>query len=435
MGEVSWRQLGELVGSAKLVLADFDLSMPIAHRCENRIEDVLVAIAIAELGGIEAPIDHRIAEPEWDRRLERLGGQVLTSQKKQSIRRTPRSTSSKPPTNIASTSVTPGVILWTSGTTSSPKGVHLSHEAWLANAAAKLKAAPQCKEDIRLTVLPITHAYARTCDLGTWLLSGSTLAITLGYAGLIEAAAKTRPTLINCVPSMAYRLLEEGSTPKGLEGLRMLGVGGAALSEEAFAAWRKRGVTVIQGYGLTETGPVICSASPANASPGLVGDFVAGWESRIVDGELHVRGPQAMEGYWRDEVATSQKRDAEGWILTGDEVRWDHETNQMRILGRVDDVIVLENGRKIHPTAVEQKVQRCSGVRHAMLIRRDALEIWIDGSLAETDLAGSLSQEFGVRFDLRFFDPPLSLRAGELTPKQTIRREVIRKRFAPGRNP
>ena len=98
---------------------------------------------------------------------------------------------------------------------------------------------------------------------------------------------------------------------------------------------------MIQGYGLTETSPVICSAGPGNAAPGLVGGFVEGWEHQIRDGRLWVRGPHLMLGYWGDPLATKARLDSDGWFDTGDLVELDAAFGQLRILGRADDVIVF----------------------------------------------------------------------------------------------
>src|SRR6056297_683201 len=151
------------------------------------------------------------------------------------------------------------LILWTSGTTAEPRGVSLSGGALRANAAGKLAAAPQTTDDRRLTVLPLWHSYARTCDLGTWLQSGCGLAVSLGWNGLAERAPHTAPTLLNVVPRLAMRLLDADDEPLrkrltklGLGQLRMLGCGGAPLAANDFLALQDAGLCVIHGYGLTE---------------------------------------------------------------------------------------------------------------------------------------------------------------------------------------
>ncbi|MEM9587965.1 MAG: AMP-binding protein, partial [Planctomycetota bacterium] len=332
------------------------------------------------------------------------------------------------------------LVLMTSGTTSQAKGVTLSHQNLLGNAAAKLACVPQSTDDVRLTSLPLSHAYARTCDLGTWLLSGSTLAIGLGWEAWTSLAPAVRPTLANVVPSLADRLMECADDGIPGEKLRLLGCGGAALSAKAFARWQRRGVIVIQGYGLTEASPVIASATPANASPGLVGTPVQEWETKIVDGVLYARGPHTMLGYWNDPDATARVVDSEGWLCTGDNVEWDEATGQLRLLGRADEVVVFSNGRKLHPSTLERALAGITGVRHAMVDadskRRNPI-VWLDTD-PDVSLGGArprIEELLQVHVpwltsipEIRRFDPSLSFESGELTAKGTPRRNVIRQR-------
>jgi long-chain acyl-CoA synthetase len=247
-----------------------------------------------------------------------------------------------------------------------------------------------------------------------------------------------RPTLINTVPSLADRMLQEDSTSLGLDRLRLLGCGGAAISAPSFHQWKERGVTVIQGYGLTETSPVICSATPENASPGLVGELVAGWESQVRDGQFFVRGAHTMLGYWENAKATSVKVDGDGWLATGDLVEQDAVTGQLRILGRVDDVIVLDNGRKILPAAIERIVEQIEHVRHAMLVNRDGPQLWFDADDDADDQAieSEIDQTLSKHSDCRGcaahrFRPSLCEARGELTAKGTIRRaQIFENRFS-----
>jgi long-chain acyl-CoA synthetase len=322
-------------------------------------------------------------------------------------------------------------VLWTSGTTGVPRGVTLSSQNLVGNAAAKLIAVPQSHSDRRLCVLPLSHAYARTCDFGTWLLSGCELAIAFGYSGLARLSPEFRPTLINVVPSLAERLLQDAEL-QGLDQLRLLGCGGAGLSEAAFDRWHARGVTVIQGYGLTEASPVICSATPQDARAGFVGRFVQGWESAIRDQQLFVRGPHVMLGYWNDPQATARRIDRDGWLATGDLVQHDGESGQLKILGRADDVIVLPTGKKIHPATVERSAEQVAGVGHAMLTYDRTLQLWFDAEKScETgrvtrnlrELLDTMESLRGC--ELHRFDPPLRQELGELTAKGTICRNRI----------
>ena len=449
---ISWRQLASAVLLTSIDLKsrfDAQPSLPrrIGHASDNTIVDVILALAAMVVHAVEVPLDHRLDSEEIERRFGRVGGHWINTDDRARITARVQDSTDQPASSsdllrdvtwlhsVPPSLDDPSLILWTSGTTGTPQGVTLSQRALIGNAAAKLAAVPQTSSDVRITVLPLSHAYARTCDFGTWLLSGCGLGLTLGYAGLKRMARPLQPQLINTVPSIAYRLLQE--CPHGLQRLRLLGCGGAPISRQAFREWKDRGVTVIQGYGLTETGPVICSATPENAAAGLVGDFVDGWESRIIDGQLSVRGPHLMLHYWNDEAATWRKIDADGWLSTGDLVERDEASQQLRILGRVDEVIVLDSGIKISPSTIEREIERIEGVGHALLHFRDDLQLWFDLTQdAELEtVRDSIAKHLHSSIELRNcsihqFSPPLAASSGELTTKGTIRRvQIVKNRF------
>lgn len=438
---ISWRQLGQMVAS---VAGNLDrvwrdqptLPRRIGHASDNSLADVLVALASMVTAAVEVPIEHRLDTDEIKSRWERIGGHWLDKpQRARWVAEALATEGEQHPLvdrlRLARRDADePSLVLWTSGTTGRPQGVTLSQRNLCGNAAAKLAAVPQTGEDLRLCVLPLCHAYARTCDFGTWLLSGCTLALALGFDGWQDLAPLVRPTLANTVPSLGDRLLRGNARELGLDRMRLLGCGGAAMSKPAFIAWKDRGVTVIQGYGLTETSPVICSATPEEARAGLVGKFVAGWEHEIRDGRLFVRGHHNMLGYWGDDTATAARIDGEGWLDTRDLVEIDATTQQLRILGRADDVIVLASGRKLNPWPIEHELEQIDGVRHAMLVgRQGRLELWIDheDGFDRESLTPALQarppwqRPSGV---LRC-EPPLSITAGELTAKGTKRRGMI----------
>ena len=341
----------------------------VGHLVSNRPEDILLSLACQMAGMTEVPIDftggESYAHTCWSR-IERAADSAtvwLDPNSKRQIVSAARGESAGPLPRVDPNS--DALILWTSGTTNEPKGVVLSHAALSANASAKLKAVPQHPNDIRLTLLSIAHAYARTSDLGTWLISGCRLAIAPGFAGFIEYSSLA-PTLINSVPSLADRIFEQSGR---IHSLRLLGCGGAAMSLESFDAWTALGVTVIQGYGLTEAGPVISSQTPEDSIVDSVGGFVDGWEHRIENQQLLVRGPHVMNRYWGDETATRQILDADGWLDTGDLASLDADSGQLHILGRIDDRIVLTNGHNIDPQAIEQAVQCVPGVQNAIVTK------------------------------------------------------------------
>lgn len=334
----------------------------------------------------------------------------------------------------------PSLVLWTSGTTAEPRGVILSPRNLFTNALAKLRAVPQSTTDHRLSVLPISHAYARTGDMGTWLLSGGIWTIDLGTQSLDRIDGANLPTHINCVPSIARSVGERlHAGDPALSRLRVLGCGGAAMDRETFERFRQQGVVVIQGYGCTETSPVIFSARAETAGdlrPECVGEPVDGWEIRVQNGRLFVRGPGVMAGYLDEPEATSQKIDQDGWLDTGDLVE-EVECGRFKILGRADDVIVLENGFKIHPQTIEPILNALLDVEHAIIlphpqeliiaIQPRLIDDSWNQSMIETTVADLLPP--GTKRRIMLIDPPLSYERGELTAKGTAKRNAVKIRL------
>jgi long-chain acyl-CoA synthetase len=268
-------------------------------------------------------------------------------------------------------------ILFTSGTSGPAKGVVLSHRNLMSNAAAKLDAMPQFASDVRLNVLPFSHAYARTCEVSTWAMTGGALVASKSIDQFWRDAPVVCPNLINAVPHVFETLYQRiVATPNPSvsalhqalgDGIRMLACGGAALHENVFNTFARLGFPIYQGYGLTETSPVICSNRVGSARPATVGPAIQGIEIRLDDQQqLLVRGENVMLGYYRDPSSTAEKiRD--GWLATGDlAVR--EPDGHYRILGRRDDMIVLSTGRKVAPQPIETILAADDAFRQVILV-------------------------------------------------------------------
>ena len=330
------------------------------HACGNTREGVIVALASLRAGTIEVPLDPQSHAAQRESQIRCVDGRWYE----------PSS-----PGRLASFDIEPNhspdaaaIILFTSGSTGQPRGVTLSRRNLFSNAAAKLAAVPQSSADVRLTLLPLWHAYARTCDMMTWLLSRCTLAIGLGWDGLVSLGDEVSPTMMNTVPSLASRLDQYAGDSRFLQTLRVLGCGGATMPPAVFQSYRSRGITVIHGYGLTEMSPVVCSATPTNSRIGYVGTAVDGCQLKIdAQGQIVVRGSGVMRGYWNDPDATRDKF-INGWLQTGDCGELDAEDHQVKICGRMDDRITLSNGLKFFPEPIEHVLASLPGVRHALLV-------------------------------------------------------------------
>jgi long-chain acyl-CoA synthetase len=273
----------------------------------------------------------------------------------------------------------PAAILYTSGTTGQPKGTVLSHENLVGNAAATAKRLRHRPGDVVLAALPLCHAFGQTCGLNATFAAGACLlmAPSLEPADLLGLLATCEVTLMLGTPT-AYAGLLAVDRDKLLARVspRAALSGGAPLDADLHAAWeRATERTLTEGYGLTEASPVICvDALDDSRRPGSIGWPLSGVQLRVVDalgedvepgedGELLVRGPNVMTGYWRRRAETAAVLSDDGWLRTGD-LACCAADGRYEIVGRAKDLIISE-GYNIHPREVEQVLAAHPAVREA----------------------------------------------------------------------
>ncbi len=254
-------------------------------------------------------------------------------------------------------------IMYTSGTTGNPKGVMLTHGNLLSNVRELLANCGQKPSDVVLSWLPYTHIYARTVDHYSALASGVLLCVAESAETLVQDLADVRPTHMASVPRFYEKVLTMVADPdprvvaqrlRDVFGPRVnwLSSGGAPLPYPVARAYADAGVLVLQGYGLTETSPVISFNSKEAYKLETVGRPLPGVEVKIAaDGEVLTRGPHVMKGYWKNPAATAEAiRD--GWFHTGDLGELDAD-GFLKITGRKKDLLVLSNGKKVVPAFIE----------------------------------------------------------------------------------
>ena len=273
-------------------------------------------------------------------------------------------------------------ILYTSGTTGYPKGAMLTHANLVANTQSVHEA--MCWReglDRVLVVLPMFHAFAATVGLLTPLTHGSALIPLMKFEP--EAVADTiqrhQATLFLGVPSMFTVLLKlkESKIP-AFQSLRFCISGGAALPVAILESFKARfGLSIYEGDGPTECSPVTC-VNPIGGliKPGTVGLPVPNVEMRIIDdngetcpidtvGEIAVRGPNVMKGYWNRPLETQEVFRGE-WLLTGDLGTCDAD-GYFSIVDRKKDLIIV-NGMNVYPRMIEEIIHQCSGVKEVAVV-------------------------------------------------------------------
>jgi long-chain acyl-CoA synthetase len=301
-------------------------------------------------------------------------------------------------------------IVYTSGTTGKPKGVMLTHQNILSNVKALLSCIDVYPTDDILSFLPLSHMFERTVGYYVPVMQGVKTTYSRSVQLLADDLVNERPTILIAVPRIFELIqakinaqlqtrkawqqklfalaVETGwqrfEWQQGRSGwrpsfllwpvldalvakpvrarfggrLRFAASGGAALSPAIAKTFIALGIPILQGYGMTECSPVLAFNAPQDNLPSSVGHILPGIESRLgSDGELQVKGPNIMQGYWNHAQGTRDIFTQDGWLRTGDVVRID-ATGHITITGRSKDIIVLSNGEKVPPSDMEMAIMR-----------------------------------------------------------------------------
>jgi long-chain acyl-CoA synthetase len=404
-------------------------------------------------------------------------------------------------------------FIYTSGTTGEPKGVMLTHDNFYSNVTACADILP-FKNDVALSFLPLSHVFER---MGDYLMMAC--GVSIAYAESIDTVPtnmlEVRPTVMMSVPrlyeKMYARVLENalaggaikkriffwarrvadrwanetlaGRTPRGWLAIayrlaqqlvfsklkartggrmRYFVSGGAPLAPEINKFFYAAGLTILEGYGLTETSPVIAVNTPRHFRIGTVGKPIPGVEVTIApDGEILTRGPHVMKGYFNKPEATREALDADGWFHTGDigELR----NGFLAITDRKKDIIATAGGKKIAPQPIENMIKTNKYVSQAVILgdkrkfpvvlvvpnfeqlekwakiknllwadRRQLINLPLVRAKMEKEVLRKLTglASFETPKKVGLLENDFSIESGEMTPSHKVKRRVIEKRYA-----
>ena len=406
-------------------------------------------------------------------------------------------------------------IIYTSGTTGDPKGVMLTHANFIFNLQACKSLIKVSDADVLLSFLPLSHVFERLGGHYVPLFSGAKIAYAESTFTVAQNMGEVAPTVMLSVPRLyetmhdrILRAVQEGSPLKqkifhwGVSvgsavssaiqqgkkpsailqlqqniadklvfaklkaatggRLRFFVSGGAALPQAIAEFFHAAGILILEGYGLTETSPVISMNHPAQWKFGTVGAPVPGVEVQIAeDGEILTRGPHVMKGYFNNESATAEVIDGEGWFYTGD-IGIIDENGFVKITDRKKNIIVLSNGKNVAPQPIESELVQSPFINQIMLVGNerknlaalivpnfDALKGWAaENGVATDDLPTMLKTrevqqliqseirnrltDFADFEQVRRFillEKEFSQDADEMTPTLKLKRNVIIARY------
>ena len=312
------------------------------------------------------------------------------------------------------------VMMFTSGTAGSPKAAMLSHGNLRSN-LEQMQATghgTMHASDIGLCALPLFHIYGLNASLGLMLFAGATTILVQRFdpATAIDTIRERKVSVLTGVPPMyeAWASLPEAeATRRDFESVRLAASGASKLDPALGLAFLNRfGVSIGEGYGLTEASPVVTGATFANPRPGTIGLPLPGVQVRLVDdqggdalvgdpGEIWVKGPNVFAGYWNDPEATARALTTDGWLRTGDIAVADDD-GYVTIVDREKDLIIV-SGFNVYPAEVEEVLAEHPGVAEVAVLgvphphTGESVKAFVvakpDRSLEEDDLIAFCSRE------------------------------------------
>ncbi len=412
-------------------------------------------------------------------------------------------------------------IIYTSGTTGDPKGSMLSHGNLVSNILAALAAIPLTKGETCLSLLPLSHIFERMAGHFTMLYAGVRIYYAEHVSAVGENMLEVRPHVLLGVPRIyekIYARIQDAAITGGLVkrlvfrwartvGFRLAPVlyrggkpgvymkavynladrlvfrsirertggrlkltisGGVALEPELMEFFWAVGIPIYEGYGLTETSPILAVNRPGEVEPGTVGRPLYGscagrpYLKISPEGEILCQGPNVMSGYWRDEEATREAFDQEGYFHTGDAGSFDDE-GRLRVVDRMKEIILTSEGKAVAPQPIENRLRSDRYIEQALLVGdgrsfitalivptfvvlrrwadRRKLAYSTDAELVALPQVKALMDQRVQAICRRFvpdeqvrrihlLDKELTAEAGFLTPSMKVKRRIVLQAFA-----
>ncbi|HEY3782119.1 MAG TPA: long-chain fatty acid--CoA ligase [Fimbriimonadaceae bacterium] len=393
-------------------------------------------------------------------------------------------------------------IIYTSGTTGLPKGAMLAHRAITFICEQALQTVKFDEKDTFLSFLPMSHVYERVAGQALPISCGATIAFTKSLMTLANDMVTIKPTIMLCVPrfleatrdriidgvekqpplrrklfgwALAQGVAKQEGKFAPFAGLldKLVGAkirertggnirffvsGGAALPPHVSKFYIAFKLIVLQGYGLTETTAASCLNEPGNNRPDTVGPPIAGVDvSLAADGEILIKGPSRMMGYWNLPKETAEAIDADGWFHTGDIGVF--EGKLLKITDRKKDLLILANGKNVAPQPIENMLRESPFISEAVLFgdsneyiygliipNWERLRAELKLTSANHDLVSDPAAKALIKSEVdkvnkkladfekvkkhALLDAVFSVESGELTPSLKVKRKVVREKFA-----
>lgn len=394
-------------------------------------------------------------------------------------------------------------FIYTSGTTGNPKGVMLQHRAFCSLADSARANLPVDENDLFLSFLPMSHVYERFAGQVFPISFGGCIVYAKSLATLASDMMSAKPTVMLCVPRFLEATMDrirEGARKgspiqqklfratidqgvKRAKGgfapffpllnavvgkkvrarvggrIRFFVSGGAALPPHVAEFYSALGLKILQGYGLTETCAASCVNHPDRSKYWTVGEPIPGVEVKIADdGEILMRGPSIMKGYYNLPDETAKAIDADGWFHTGD--IGEFEGKHLKITDRKKDLLVLGNGKNVAPQPIESKLKSSAFISEAVVLgdgmehcvalivpNFEAIKAEMNGILKPDE---DISQNAEVRKLIKgeidkvnktlasyelvkkhaLLSAPFSIESGEMTPSMKVKRNVVKQKYA-----